>query len=341
MDARFEGVQSYIGMRMNSKRIICIATLVAMLSGCSGIDNPGGDLKGIKLEDWPLTDCSTSTKPARDLVAYKLLGVPYKWEQDWLGGRVYVINPDLYSEKAPFSLNDYQSKNLCSGTHGAYMNLIEGKSDVIIASRDISRNEMASAAELCVELETSPLAIDALVFIVNPQNPVKNLTADQVRKIYTGEITNWKEVGGVDHAITPYIRNADSGSQEKMETLVMDGLKMIDGAEGTYMYEIIGSQMASPYLQIEADAYGIGYTPFFYCTAMVRDLMRVDMLSIDGVMPSKETLRNNKYPFVSSIYAAVRKTEDHKSMAYKLYLFLFTKKGADMIDESGYIAIRK
>ena len=45
------------------------------------------------------TDCSTSTKPARDLVAYKLLGVPYKWEQDWLGGRVYVINPDLYSEK--------------------------------------------------------------------------------------------------------------------------------------------------------------------------------------------------------------------------------------------------
>ena len=341
LDARFEGVQSYIGMRMNSKRIMCIATLVAMLCGCNGIGNPEGDLKDIKLEDWPLTDCSTSTKPVRDLVAYKLLGVPYKWEQDWLGGRVYVINPDLYSEKAPFSLNDYQSKNLCSGTHGAYMNLIEGKSDVIIASRDISRNEMASAAELGVELETSPLAIDALVFIVNPQNPVKNLTADQVRKIYTGEITNWKEVGGVDHAITPYIRNADSGSQEKMETQVMDGLKMIDGAEGTYMHEIIGSQMASPYLQIEADEYGIGYTPFFYCTAMVRDLMRVDMLSIDGVAPGKESLRNNKYPFVSSIYAAFRKTEDHESMAYQLYQFLFTKKGADMIDESGYIAIRK
>ena len=315
-------------MKKKLNRIICIATFVAILSGCSGIGNPEGDLKNIKLEEWPLTDCSTSTKPA------------YKWEQDWLGGRVYVINPDLY-EKAPFSLNDYQSKNLCSGTHGAYMNLIEGKSDVIIASRDISRNEKASAAELGVELETAPLAIDALAFIVNPKNPVKNLTSDQVRKIYTGEITNWKEVGGVDHAITPYIRNADSGSQEKMETLVMDGLKMIEGTEGTYMYEIIGPQMASPYLQLEVDEYGIGYTPFFYCMAMVRDLMRVDMLSIDGVMPSKETLRNSKYPFVSSIYAAVRKTEDHESMAYKLYQFLFTKKGADMIDESGYFAIRK
>ncbi len=328
-------------MRMNSKRLICFAAFFAMLIGCNGIDNPEGDLKDVKLEDWPQTDCSTSTRPVRDLVAYKLLGVPYKWEVDWMSPTTYIIAPDFSGTESSFSYNDYLAKNLCSGTHDAYMNLIECKTDVIIASRDISRNETASAAELGVELETAPLAIDALVFIVNPKNPVKNLTSDQVRKIYTGEITNWKEVGGVDHAITPYIRNADSGSQEKMETLVMDGLKMIDGTEETYMYEIIGSQMASPYLQLEVDEYGIGYTPFFYCTAMVRDLMRVDMISIDGVAPSKESLRSNKYPFVSSIYAAVRKTEDHESMAYQLYQFLFTKKGADMIDESGYIAIRK
>ena len=322
---------------------VCGLTLlfVLLFSACGKVDDPAADLKNINLEDWPLTDCSTSTRPVRDLVAYELLNVPYKWEVDWMSGTTYIIQPDFSETKTSFSYNDYLAKNLCSGTHGAYMNLIEGKTDIIIASRDISRNETASAAELGVELETTPLAIDALVFIVNPKNPVKNLTSDQVRKIYTGEITNWKEVGGVDHAITPYIRNADSGSQEKMETLVMSGLKMIDGTEGTYMYEIIGSQMASPYLQIENDEYGIGYTPFFYCTAMVRDLMRGDMLSIDGVLPSKESLRNNTYPFVSSIYAAVRKTEDHESMAYKLYQFLFTKKGADMIDESGYIAIRK
>ena len=330
-----------MGMRMIAKRIVGSALLVAVLSGCDGIGNSEEDLKGVKLEDWPLTDCSTSTRPVRDLVAYKLLGVPYKWEEDWVGSPTYIITPDFYGKESSFSANEYFAKNLCSGTHEAYMNLLEGKTDVIIASRDISRDEKVSSAELGVTLETVPMAIDALVFIVNPRNPVRNLTSDQVRKIYTGEITNWKEVGGVDHAITPYIRNANSGSQEKMETLVMKGLTMIDGSDETYMYEIIGSQMASPYLQIELDEYGIGYTPFFYCTAMVRDLMRVDMLSIDGVMPSKETLRNNKYPFVSSIYAAIRKTEDPDSMAYKLYRFLFTKKGADMIDESGYIAIRQ
>ena len=64
--------------------------LVAMLSGCRGNDNPEGDLKGIKLEDWPLTDCSTSTRPVRDLVAYKLLGVPYKWEVDWMSGTTFL-----------------------------------------------------------------------------------------------------------------------------------------------------------------------------------------------------------------------------------------------------------
>ena len=307
-----------------------------LLSACGKDDNDDKTVFGISLAEWPKTDCSTSTRPVRDLVAYKLLGVPYKWEVDWLSLTSYIIMPDFWTESS-FSLDDYNAKNLCSGTHGAYTNLIEGKTDVIIASRDISRNEKVTAESLGVELETAPLAIDALVFIVNPKNPVKNLTTDQVRKIYTGEITNWKEVGGVDHAITPYIRDADSGSQEKMETLVMNGLTMIDG---TYMPEIIGSQMISPYAQIEYDEYGIGYTPFFYCTAMVRDLMKVNMLSIDGVPPSKESLRGNRYPFVSSIYAAVRKSENHESMAYKLYQFLFTEKGADMIDESGYIAIR-
>ena len=319
--------------------VLCAALLQAGLCGCQRTENlPEPVLEKVSLADWPQTDCSTSTRPVRDLVAYRLLGVPYQWEVDWMGGSTYIITPYFHKVESTFSYKDYLDKNLCSGTHGAYMNLIEGKTDVIIASRDISRNEKVSAAEAGVDLETAPLAIDALVFIVNPKNPVRNLTADQVRKIYTGEITNWKEVGGVDHAITPYIRDADSGSQEKMETLVMDGLTMIDGSR---MPEIIGSQMASPYLQLEGDEYGIGYTPFFYCTAMVRDLMQVNMLSIDGVMPSKESLRNNNYPFVSSIYAAIRKTEDPDSMAYKLYRFLFTDQGADMVDESGYIAIRK
>ena len=320
---------------MKNNIILAIVTFLvfAFLNSCEKENLDLRDFKNITLDEWPLTDCSTSTSPARDLVAYKLLGVPYKWEKSFLNP-TYVILPSF--SVTEFTYNDYLTKNLCSGTHGAYMNLIEGKTDVIIASRDISRNEKASADEIGVELETAPLAIDALVFIVSSKNPVKNLTSDQVRKIYTGEITNWKEVGGVDHAITPYVRDADSGSQEKMETMVMAGLKMIDG-----LPETIGGAMLSPYYSIEEDEYGIGYTPFYYCTTMVRDLIKVDILSIDGVSPSNQTLRDGTYPFMSNIYAAIRKTESQDSKAYKLFQFLFTKTGANMIDESGYIAIRK
>ena len=75
--------------------LIAGVVVIILLSACGKADEDYKMLSGISLEEWPLTDCSTSTKPARDLVAYKLLGVPYKWEQDWLGGRVYVITERL------------------------------------------------------------------------------------------------------------------------------------------------------------------------------------------------------------------------------------------------------
>lgn len=318
------------------KRLLIVALAgLFLFQSCGKTPDPEINLTHVTLEEWPYTDCSTSTSPTRDLVAYQLLGVPYQWEPSFFSMSEYMLMPDFEKTDKSFSYKDYNSKNPCSGTHDAYMNLLEGKADVIIVSRDISRNEKASSEEMGVELETAPLAIDALVFIVNPKNPVQNLTADQIRKIYTGEITNWKEVGGVDHEIHPYTRNTDSGSQEKMETLVMAGLTM------KIWPDMVGSVMMSPYHSLEADEWGIAYTPYYYCTAMVRDLLKVNMLSIDGVVPSKESLRQNNYPFVSNIYAAVRKTQDHESMAYKLYKFLFTRRGADMVDESGYIAIRR
>lgn len=321
------------------KTIYLFASLLIFASfiSCEKENMDLNEFKNITFEEWPRTDCSTSTRPVRDLVAYNLLGIPYKWEEDWMGSCTYIITPDYWKSDIKISSKEYIERNQCSGTHGAYVNLIKGNTDIIIASRGISRNEQQLASEECVTLKTAPLAIDALVFVVSPKNPVKNLTVEQIQKIYTGEITNWKEVGGEDHAITPYIRNADSGSQEKMETMVMKGLTMIDGK---FWPETIGSQMVSPYRQIEDDEYGIAYTPFFYCTAMVRDLLKVDMLSINGVMPTKESLRNGSYPFISSIYAAIRESENPNSKAHKFYDFLFTKSGANMIDESGYIAIR-
>lgn len=69
----------------------------------------------VKFEDWPLTDCSTSTRPVRDLVAYRLLGVPYKWEEDWLSGTTYIIKPDFNGTKSSFSYKDYWKRTFVVG----------------------------------------------------------------------------------------------------------------------------------------------------------------------------------------------------------------------------------
>lgn len=299
----------------------------------------------LTLDNFPFIDCSTSTSPLRDMVMYNLLDIKYKWGLDIVSGSQYALWWDMpegmvqgsdQHKKFAARLNELTRSN---GSHGAYQNLIDGNTDLIIDSRDISRNESSYAKEKGVKITTAPLARDAMVFLVNPENKVDNLSLKQIRKIYTGEITNWKQVGGEDHEIHPYVRDPDSGSQEKMETLVMQGEKMKEWPE------MMLTTMLSPYFTIQADPWGIAYTPYYFCDRMVRDLVNVKVLSIDGVAPKKETIVDSKksktYPFVSYIYVAKRADEPASSIPGRIYDWLLSEESWDIIDESGYIALRK
>ena len=304
-------------------------------------------IEGLTLDNFPFMDCSTSTTPLRDMVMYTLLDIPYTWGLEIVSGSQYSVwfqLPEGMVSGSPEHIAFTQKLNFelrrSSGSHGAYVNLIDGESGVIIDSRDISRNEAQYAREKGVTVNTKPLAWDALVFIVHPNNKVKSLTQEQIRKIYTGKITNWKQVGGEDHEIHPYTRDPDSGSQEKMETLVMGGQEMIS------LPEMQGSTMMSPYISIEVDEWGIGYTPYYFCDRMVGDLRSVSVLAVDKVFPTPETILNgvqgkkNAYPFFSNIYAAARADEPADSYPSQIYRWLSTPTAKDIVDKSGYISIR-
>lgn len=304
-------------------------------------------IDGLSLETFPFIDCSTSTSPLRDMVMYTLLDIPYTWGLDIVSGSQYAVwfmLPDGMvqgsAEHRAFTEKMHTDLLRSSGSHGAYVNLIDGVSGVIIDSRDISRNELQYAREKGVTIETKPLAWDALVFIVHPDNKVKSLTQEQIRKIYSGKITNWKEVGGENHEIHAYTRDPDSGSQEKMETLVMKGQKMID------LPEMQGGMMLSPYISIEADEWGIAYTPYYFCDRMIGDLRSVKVLAVDGAYPTPETIldgvqgKRNAYPFFSHIYAAIRADEPKDSFPSQIYRWLSTPKAKDIVDSSGYISLR-
>ena len=287
----------------------------------------------LSLSNAPIIDGSDSTEPLRNLLMCRLLGIDCQWRQHLETDGTWGVLPQWHS------LSNEDNKTLQRilqnrNTHGSFVSLIDGDNDIIITARGISRDEQKYADEKGIQLFSRPVAKDAFVFIVNPKNPVRNLTIGQIQKIYTGEIRNWKEVGGNDATINPYVRNPNSGSQEKMETIVMAGLTMIDWPE------MVGYVMLAPYYQLANDENGIAYTPFYYYDTIVND-DRTQVIGVNGIVPSKETIESDSYPYVTHVMASVRADIDKSSTTYQLFYQLATGQHNDIVKESGYIVDQK
>ena len=289
----------------------------------------------ITIKNFPVLDGSDSTKPLRLILTSKLLGFDYEWQKSAFGGQgpdahAYEVMPKYTGNSDEIrDLRVNRLKN--SNTHGAFVNLIDNKVELIITARSISRDEKVYAEEKGVTLIEKPIARDALAFMTNIINPVENLSIEQIQGIYTGDIVNWSEVGGWDCEMHPYIRNRNSGSQEKFETMVMAGLTIMDLPE---MRE--GSAMMAPYFQLEADTAGIAYTPYYYF-AYIAGSVKTKVIGVNGVPMTKENIKNDTYPYTSNVYTAVRSDIDKTSLAYRIFDFLTTEEGQAIVDESGYV----
>ncbi len=190
-----------------------------------------------------------------------------------------------------------------TNTHPGYVKLINGEADLIIVTEP-SEEEMALAREKNIELEVIPVVKEGFVFYVNGQNPVDNLTLEQIQKIYTGEIKNWSEVGGQNENIRAYQRPKNSGSQTGMLSLVMKDLKIAN----PITEDIISTMEAIINLVSDYDngINSIGYSYYYYATTMFQDIdanvaNRIKLLAVDGVKPTNESIRNRQLPNSNSI----------------------------------------
>ncbi len=320
---------------MKKQFIFIIFSFLAIT--CRGIEALGTNPElNITTSNFPILDGSESTSPLRLILMCKVLGYDYEWQYSPFIQRQEdapkQVEPDYTCDeetRRDLLLNRLLNNN----THGSFVNLIDDKVDIIITARSISRDEKAYAEEQGVTLLEKPIARDALTFMVNAKNPVGNLSIDQIHDIYMGKIANWSEVGGLDCVMKPYVRNRNSGSQEKFETMVMDGLTIADFPEMQ-----IGTTMMSPYYQLEDDTAGIAFTPFYYYKVMV-DSKKVRAVGVDGVEMTKENVLNGSYPYTSKVYTAVRSDIDKSSPAYKLFEFLSSDAGQAIVDESGYVPL--
>lgn len=301
---------------------------ICILMGCVRDEIPDPFLiEGITMDNYPKVDCSTSTQLLQNLIACKLLGVGYEWQENPIFRGYYELM--INYNDLPGSYEFFKNLRV-STTHGAFTNLINREVDVIITSRGISRDEKTYADEQGVTLDETPIALDGFIFITHKNNPVKSLTKKQIQGIYMGEITHWKEVGGRDLAITPYMREPNSGSQEKMETIVMKGLEM----PKWQFTSLIG--MGGPFDRLRYDESGICYSLYYYNRFFVEPDL-VNQLAVDGIDPTQQAIRNRTYPYTTGVYTAIRSDADKSSMAYKLYQLLCSDKAKKIIEESGYV----
>ena len=229
----------------------------------------------------------------------------------------------------------------CNGTIDAYQRLINGEVDMIFAAAP-SQAQLEAAEHAGMELHMTPIGSEAFVFFVNSKNPVTGLTVEQVRGIYTGAITNWSQVGGRRQSIRPFQRAENSGSQSALQRLMGD-LPLIEPEEEDRIAGMGGIIREVASYRNYRNA--IGFSFRYYATEMVRN-GDIRLLALDGVEPTKETIRDGTYPISSYFYAVTAAPigkpapeERNETMAAFLN-WILSPQGQTLVEETGYVGLR-
>lgn len=199
------------------------------------------------------------------------------------------------------------------GTKGA----TDGTFDVGMASRDLEGSEVDA-------LDGTEIALDGIVIIVNKDNPVKELSLEQAKQIYTGEITNWKDVGGNDQEIAVVSREEGSGTRDGFESIV--GFETDQLVANADIQNATGAVTTS----VSGNAQAIGYI------SMGSVSEEVNVLSVEGVDASVETVKDGSYKLQRPFILCVKKDSNAGD---KLYDFIFSDEGKKLIEDHKYIPV--
>ena len=223
-----------------------------------------------------------------------------------------------------------------STTYGSFDNLINGKCDVIF-STPISEEQRNVAKEKNIELELTPIVYEGFVFVVNASNPVETLTQQQIKDIYSGKITNWKQVGGNDAEIVAYQRNSTSGSQNYM-TAFMDDTELMEPVTEFIPASMSGLMDAVAYYDNAENA--IGYSVYAYAADMYGNGNEIKFIKVDGVEPTKQTMASGEYPLLNYNYAIYNKNQSENSTVEELVEWILTYNGQKAMINAGYVPVK-
>ena len=206
-----------------------------------------------------------------------------------------------------------------TGSGSGIQAVSEGRCDIGLSSRALKDDEKAAG------LKETIVALDGIAIIVNPQNPVKDLSLEQIAKIYTGEITNWKDVGGEDAEIVLIGREAGSGTR--------DGFESITETKDACQYRQELTSTGDVITTVSQNPNAIGYASL----AAIKDSVKA--LTVNGVAPTEATVKDGTYlvqrPFVlvTKVGTALSET------AQKFFDFAISADAASIISAAGAVPV--
>lgn len=204
--------------------------------------------------------------------------------------------------------------------------LIDRTTDIANSSRELRKEEVALAKGKGANPKEIPVAIDAIVPIVNPRNRVSNLTLDQLSQIFQGKITNWKEVGGEDLQIVVISRDTSSGTYEAWSELVMKKAKVSPRAQ-------LQASSGAIVQAVSKNRYAIGYIGLGYVDKSIKPL------TVNGVAANEKTALDKSFPVSRFLYMYT--DGEPKGDVARYIAFVLSPAGQKLVAKEGFVSLPK
>jgi phosphate transport system substrate-binding protein len=255
------------------------------------------------------------------------LAVPPVWAGNLvINGSTTVLPIALKVAEAYMKENPEVRISISGGGSGNGIKaLIDGMTDIADSSRFIKDKEVEQAVTKGIYPVPFAVAYDCIVPAVHPSNPAKNLSIDQLKAIYQGQITNWKEVGGPDLKIAVISRDTSSGTYEVWETIVMRKERVYPGA-------LLQASNGAIVQAVSKNKNAIGYIGIGYVDESVK------ALTVNGVQGTPETTLNGKFPISRPLYMFTKGWPTGDTLNFINYV-LHPSKGQKLVGEVGFVPL--
>ena len=284
-----------ISLKKNITLVVSLLIIAALVSACGGTSTPGAPVTD------PTTDNSTISVSGSTTVQPLAENLAEAFMTENTGIRI-----------------DVQGGGSSVGVKAAG----QGTSDIGMASREIKESELAEFPKLNVVV----IARDGIAIVANADVTVSDLTVEQVRDIFSGKITNWKDLGGEDQNIIVVSREEGSGTRGAFEELVMGKDALITASA------ILQPSNGSIRTTVSTTPYSIGYMSFGYLDDTIK------AISIGGIAPTEPNAADGSYPIVRPLNML---TNGEPTGAVKAFLdFILSDAGQKLVVEDGYIPVK-